>query len=39
MSKPKPKRKTTIKAYNYVYKIIQLSTGREYIGKHKTQNR
>lgn len=32
------KRKTTIKAYNYVYKIIQLSTGREYIGKHKTDN-
>lgn len=38
MSNSKPKRKPTIKAYNYVYKIIQLSTGREYIGKHKTDN-
>ena len=36
-SNPKPKRKT-IKAYNYVYRIIQLSTGREYIGKHGTDN-
>lgn len=31
-------KRKTIKAYNYVYKIIQLSTGREYIGKHKTDN-
>lgn len=30
------KRKT--KAYNYVYKIIQLSTGREYIGIHSTDD-
>lgn len=33
----KPKRKT-IKTYNYVYKIIQLSTGREYIGIHSTDD-
>lgn len=24
--------------FNYVYKIIELTTGREYIGRHKTDN-